>query len=127
MIKNVSEEVSAIDFCPDFSINFSSDTGTELNFAKKTANDKSLHYTAFDCMYNFLLLRMIVFPRRLLDLFDFLSRSWHLVSRRCDECVIAGQNVFLGPTIHLSHLGSFPESHHSSLNHDMYCSFCIRF
>ena len=41
--------------------------------------------------------------------------------RRCDECVVAGQNVFLGPTIHLHRPDCCVESHHLHLLHAVYC------
>ena len=45
----------------------------------------------------------------------------------CDECVLAGQNVFLGPTIHLPRLEGSVESHHLRLIHLVYCCFQMRF
>ena len=33
-------------------------------------------------------------------------------SQNCDECVVAGQNVFQGPTIHFPRLECCVESHH---------------
>ena len=44
----------------------------------------------------------------------------------CDEFVFAGQNMFLGPTIHLPRLKCCFESHHSHLTHKLYSSAQIR-
>ena len=45
----------------------------------------------------------------------------------CDECVVAGQNVFLGPTIHLPRHECFVESHHFHLSFLICCCFQVRF
>ena len=47
--------------------------------------------------------------------------------QHCDNYVVAGQNVFLGPTIHLPRLEFSVESHHSHLIHLVYCCFQMRF
>ena len=39
------------------------------------------------------------------------------VQSPCDECVVAGQNVFLGPTNHLSCPKYFFESRHLYITH----------
>ena len=44
----------------------------------------------------------------------------------CDECVVAGQNVYLGPTIHLPRPEGYFESHHSRSVHEMFCFFRTR-
>ena len=44
----------------------------------------------------------------------------------CDECVVACQNVFLGPTIHLPRPEYYFESHHSYSTNVLYYSFRIR-
>ena len=44
----------------------------------------------------------------------------------CDECVLAGQNVFLGPTIHLPRPECCVKSHHLHLIHLVYCCFQMR-
>ena len=36
---------------------------------------------------------------------------------QCDECVVAGQNVFLGPANHLSRPKYYFESRHSYITH----------
>ena len=46
---------------------------------------------------------------------------------RCDEYVLAGQNVFQGPTIHLPRLECCVESHRLHLLHLMCCCFQMRF
>ena len=45
----------------------------------------------------------------------------------CDECVLAGQNVFQGPTIHLPRLECCVESQHFDLIHLVYCCFRMHF
>ena len=45
----------------------------------------------------------------------------------CDECVLAGQNVFLGPTNHLPRPIFYVESHHLRQIHVVYCCFQMRF
>ena len=45
----------------------------------------------------------------------------------CDECVFAGQNVFLGPTIHVLRPECFVESHYLHLIHVVCCCFQMRF
>ena len=44
-----------------------------------------------------------------------------------DECVAAGQNVYLGPTIHLPRRELCFESHHLYLTHVVNCSLRKRF
>ena len=46
---------------------------------------------------------------------------------KCDKCVVAGQNVYLGPTIHLPRPKYCFESQHSYLPSVVYYSFRIRF
>ena len=45
----------------------------------------------------------------------------------CDECVFAGQNVFLGPTTHLTRPECCFESHHLHLIHVVHCCFQMCF
>ena len=45
----------------------------------------------------------------------------------CEECEVAGQNVFLGPTIHLPRPECLAESHRSHLEHVVCCCFQMRF
>ena len=45
----------------------------------------------------------------------------------CDECVLTGQNVFQGPTIHLPRLDSCVESHHLHLMRLVYHCSWMRF
>ena len=45
----------------------------------------------------------------------------------CDECVVAGQNVLRGPTIHLPRLECCVKSHHLHLIHLVYFCFQMRF
>ena len=45
----------------------------------------------------------------------------------CDECLIFGQNVFLGTTIQLPDLGCSPESHHLRLFIEVCCSRSMLF
>ena len=58
----------------------------------------------------------------------FQLHSWVEIHKtKGDECVISGQNVFLGPTTHLPRLGCLPKSHHLCLNHEMCHSSRMRF
>ena len=41
----------------------------------------------------------------------------------CNECVVAGQNLFLGPTIHLPRLEYCFQFHHSHLTNVVYYFF----
>ena len=75
-----------------------------------------------DCIEGQYMIKKIVKFLEKIDLTTFISDAC-----KRDECVIAGQNVFLGPAINLPCLGRFPESHHSRLIHAMYCSYRIRF
>ena len=44
----------------------------------------------------------------------------------CDESVLAGQTVFLGPTTHLPRPEFYVESHHLHSIHIVYCCFQMR-
>ena len=45
----------------------------------------------------------------------------------CDECVVAGQNAFPGPTAHLPRPECCVESHHLRLIRQVYRCFWMRF
>ena len=45
----------------------------------------------------------------------------------CEECVFAGQNVFLGSTTHLPRPECYVESHHLHLIYLVHCYFQMRF
>ena len=57
----------------------------------------------------------------------FLEKATKSKVTSCDECVFAGQNVFLGPTTHLPRPECFFESHHLRLMHVVHCCFQMRF
>ena len=59
--------------------------------------------------------------------FNAIETKKFFLIGNCDECVIAGQNVFLGPTIHLPRPEFYFESHHLYLTHVVYHSFRIGF
>ena len=48
---------------------------------------------------------------------------WYPACSNCHKCVIVGENMFLGPTIHLPRLRYFLECHHLLGSHEMCCFF----
>ena len=58
---------------------------------------------------------------------DLLQKSCFILRHIRDECVFDGQNVFLGPTIHLPCPEYSFESHHSHLMYVTHYYFQMRF
>ena len=58
-------------------------------------------------------------------IFSYSKKLWY--QGGCDECVFAGQNVFLGPKIHLPPPECYAEFQHLHLIHVVNCCFQMRF
>ena len=58
---------------------------------------------------------------------DVNSETEARILTRCDECLVAGQIVFLRPTVYLLRQGCFFESHFSHLIKKMCCFFSDKF